>query len=55
MLRMLGVSVQMERQYIMYEEAVQRLSAFAIECGLHMVILKGYGLSLNYPVPAHRP
>ena len=37
----------MERQYIMYEEAVQRLSAFATECGLHMVILKGYGLSLN--------
>ena len=55
MLRMLGASVQMERQYIMYEEAVQRLSAFATECGLHMVILKGYGLSLNYPVPAHRP
>ena len=52
---MLGVSVQMERQYTMYEEAVQRLSAFATECGLHMVILKGYGLSLNYPVPAHRP
>lgn len=55
MLRMLGASVQMERQYTMYEEAVQRLSAFATECGLQMVILKGYGLSLNYPVPAHRP
>lgn len=55
MLRMLGSSVQMERQYAMYEEAVKGLSAFAAESGLRMLVLKGYGLSLNYPVPAHRP
>ena len=25
------------------------------EAGIEMMVLKGYGLSLNYPVPAHRP
>lgn len=54
MLRMFGVSLQMERQYARYEEAVKRLSAFAAECGLRIVVLKGYGVSLNYPAPEHR-
>lgn len=55
MLRMLGASVLQERQYAKYEKAVKGLSAFAAECDLQMVVLKGYGLSLNYPTPAHRP
>lgn len=55
MLKMLGASVQLESLYIKYEDAVKELSSFAMGCGLRMVILKGYGLSLNYPVPAHRP
>ena len=25
------------------------------EAGIEMMVLKGYGLSLNYPIPAHRP
>ena len=55
MMRMFGASVQMEHRYARYEEAVKGLSSFAAESGLRMVVLKGYGLSLNYPVPAHRP
>lgn len=55
MLRMLGTSVLMEHRYVKYEKAVKELSTFAAECGLLMVVLKGYGLSLNYSVPAHRP
>lgn len=55
MLNMLGTSLQLECQYAKYEAAVKRLSAFATECGLKLVVLKGYGLSMNYPVPAHRP
>lgn len=55
MLKMYGASLQMERQYAKYEDAVTSLSNFASDCGLRMLVLKGYGLSLNYPKPAHRP
>ena len=39
------------------DEAVKKLwlaSVFARH-GIRMMVLKGYGLSLNYPVPMHRP
>ena len=41
-----------------YSQCVSALSALAKLCRKHSVkllVLKGYGLSLNYPVPAHRP
>lgn len=55
MYQMLGISIYMERQYSHYENAVKSLSVFARDNNLRMLVLKGYGLSLNYPIPAHRP
>lgn len=55
MFQMLGISLQMESQYSHYENAVKELSSFARDNNLRMLVLKGYGLSLNYPIPAHRP
>ena len=54
MYKMVGTTVKMERHFALYEQAVKDLSAFARKYGLQMIVLKGYGLSLNYPVPEHR-
>ena len=37
------------------ERAIARLAAFYREHAIPMMLLKGYGLSLFYPVPEHRP
>ena len=34
---------------------MQSLAAFYLNQGLKIMVLKGFGLSLNYPVPSHRP
>lgn len=48
-------SYSYEREYHNYEKALMTvLSSFA-DAGMKMMVLKGYGLSLNYPVPEHRP
>lgn len=42
----------------MYEnhgQTIASLAKFYNDNGLCMMLLKGYGLSLNYPVPNHRP
>lgn len=54
MYKMVGTTVKMEKHFVQYEQAVKDLSAFARKYGLQMIVLKGYGLSLNYPVPEHR-
>lgn len=49
---------QAERGKVFYEEhkkVIGRLFGFYNEMGLHMMLLKGYGLSLNYPQPDLRP
>lgn len=46
---------RIEKRYRRHEAAVTRLAAFYHEHGFPMMLLKGYGLSLSYPVPAHRP
>ena len=46
---------QVERKYARQKAVIAKLSGFFAEHGIKMMILKGYGLSLNYPVPNHRP
>lgn len=44
-----------EEKYRRQEKTVSRLARFYAEHGIDMMLLKGYGLSLCYPVPEHRP
>ena len=44
-----------EQRYEEYRNTVASLAKFYAEHGFRMMVLKGYGLSLNYPVPSHRP
>ena len=44
-----------EQRYEQYRRAIANLAGFYNLHGFKMMILKGYGLSLNYPVPSHRP
>ena len=50
-----GTVLQGEIDYPEHRRAVSDLASFYGELGIPMMLLKGYGLSLNYPVPAHRP
>ena len=50
-----GSVFQAEEDYKKYVEDIASLSKTYSEAGIEMMVLKGYGLSLNYPVPAHRP
>lgn len=44
-----------EQDYARYKASIASLAKFLGENGVSMMLLKGYGLSLNYPVPDHRP
>ena len=46
---------QVERKYARQKAVIAKLAQFFAGYGIKMMILKGYGLSLNYPVPNHRP
>ena len=46
---------QIETCYAHQKAAICKLAKFFSEHGIKMLILKGYGLSLNYPEPSHRP
>lgn len=44
-----------EQRYPVYRATIGHLASVYARRGFRMMVLKGYGLSLNYPVPAHRP
>lgn len=44
-----------ENNYVAYEKSIGRLARFYNSHGFRMMVMKGYGLSLNYPKPSHRP
>lgn len=44
-----------EQKYADYRKRIGQLAAFYHRHGFELMVLKGYGLSLNYPVPSHRP
>ena len=44
-----------EWKYGDYRKCIGELAGFYEKHGFRMMVLKGYGLSLNYPIPQHRP
>ena len=44
-----------EWKYPTYRATIGHLASVYARHGIRMMVLKGYGLSLNYPVPMHRP
>lgn len=51
----MGQSLVIEQKYYQHKNVLAELSSFYQQHGIKMMLLKGYGLSLNYPVPKHRP
>lgn len=51
----IGLVSQMEAKYAQHEKNMRTLAAWYKQHGINMMVLKGYGLSLNYPLPNHRP
>ena len=50
----IGAARQIEALYQQHETNMRLLAQFYQKHGIKMMVLKGYGLSLNYPVPNHR-
>ena len=50
----IGAAQQVEVYYQEHERNLRDLAQFYQKHGIKMMVLKGYGLSLNYPVPNHR-
>lgn len=44
-----------EWEYENYRKQIGQLARFYNEHSFRMMVLKGYGLSLDYPIPQHRP
>lgn len=44
-----------EWKYEDYRKRIGQLAKFYNEHGYKLMVIKGYGLSLNYPIPQHRP
>ena len=52
----IGMVIQSyEWKYPTYRATIGHLASLYAKHGIKMMILKGYGLSLNYPIPSHRP
>ena len=50
-----GAVFSCEYDYSRYLAKLQRLIKFYRSEGIRTMVLKGYGLGLNYPIPSHRP
>ena len=50
-----GLTFQAEEDYHKQVEAISALAKVYGQEQMDMMLLKGYGLGLNYPVPSHRP
>jgi hypothetical protein len=55
LLQWIGQSTMMERMYVRHWERIGELADFYKQQGIRMLLLKGYGCSLCYPKPEHRP
>ena len=55
MLRWLANIDSIEKSYARQKAAIRKLASFYDRNGFRMMLLKGYGLSLCYPTPEHRP
>ena len=54
-LQWIGAMMQQERQFAKQLQILKQLSLFCNKNNIKMMLLKGYGCSLNYPIPNHRP
>lgn len=54
-LKWIGSVHQLEVEYQKQLDTIASLAKFYQKHGIRMMVLKGYGLSLNYPKPNHRP
>ena len=54
-LQWFGGVMQMEQLYGEHLSSIESLAKFYHSEGVKMMLLKGYGLSLDWPVPNHRP
>ncbi len=50
----IGAVSQQEEVYKQHEKNIQDLASWYKKHEIRMMVLKGYGLSLNYPIPNHR-
>lgn len=55
LLQWIGQATMMERMYARYRERIVLLAELYGQQGIRMLLLKGYGCSLCYPKPEHRP
>lgn len=55
LLQWIGRTAMMERMYAQHRERMASLAAFYAQHGTRMLLLKGYGCSLCWPKPEHRP
>lgn len=51
----IGQVALMEKMYAMHRKQISSLAHFYGRHGIRMLLLKGYGCSLCYPLPEHRP
>lgn len=49
-----GACFENEQTYVDHLKTIGKLASLYGEHSMRMMLLKGYGLSLNYPVPEHR-
>lgn len=54
-LQWIGAVMQQERQFAKQMQVLKQLSCFYNKNNIKIMLLKGYGCSLNYPIPNHRP
>lgn len=54
-MRWLTSALAIEQNYERHIQVMSELANFYKSHGIKMLVAKGYGLSLNYPVPNHRP
>lgn len=50
-----GACFENEQSYDEHLKVIEKLALLYNEQSVRMLLLKGFGLSLNYPVPEHRP
>lgn len=55
LMQWIGQTTMMERMYAKHRERIVELADFYKQHGIKMLLLKGYGCSLCYPKPEHRP
>lgn len=55
LLQWIGQSMMMEKMYAKHRGLISSLASIYAKDGIRMLLLKGYGCSLCYPKPEHRP